>query len=782
MERRVQFDNLQQVTLEDANNLGLFPQSSLDHYVADLGPGAAFTGFPLVISAQAEVTVGAGRLYAEDGRVFYNDTEGGEVVSLLARLPTVGLRYIALCAYGDEIDTDTEPRQYLTNAQTRATVADVTATEKRRWAFLSLYNGVPGPDPTRPAVPTNFLVIAYLLTSPSGVESIEVPEENRAQSIATLRGRLNENDAWRTRTGTIIETLRTDISALASKINGAASLDYVLRMVADLARVKEKLNLPSTYSGYSSDHYLTKDFSDINHVDYLAKVEEGIRFPDATAHTAQIGLLNPIDPRVKVQSNFMLPNWSESTRLSVVGKDSELSISQFNYQTVTWTLMNKTRTRVRWGTPFYTCSNGVWWYAGLGASYVNNMDQSTYDGVPRVPGRDLIFDPIKNIFTRPDTGETFQLLNVENDAPGHFVFRLVQFWVDEVIDSQYWNRTVTSEGRNGSIVAQTFLNSQGGWLTSANIFLSRVATTGDVHCMIVETDKGAPAFDRAIATITVAAADLKVFPLATKFQFLPTYLQKGKRYALVLQTSGNHFVSLVEGNKYTQGTLFQSSDMDWASGDLDKDMAMELNFAKFDNNRCEVQLLGLELSGGIAAIDINVDSVRPDGCAIQYEVQMNGDWIPMGQIGSGAHPLTALPPLLPFRVVFSGTTDEMPGIGVASNSQVLTTRPRSDYRHISLANVYPTPVNTVKVILRLEAWRGAPYHTVLCKLLTGAGYATVVNPASFTDSIPPDDPSALVRTYVFTVSAISAMKLRIEGTTDNVLAVYHVSERIQIGI
>src|SRR4051794_32262182 len=123
MLRRVLIDNLQQVTVEDFNNFGLFPQQTNDAYMADLGPGAGFAGFSVVQSDVAEVTVGAGRLYVTDGRVFFNTTEGGEVIDLLPLLPVVTRKYVVIAAWGTEVETETEPRSFLTDAVTRTTVA-----------------------------------------------------------------------------------------------------------------------------------------------------------------------------------------------------------------------------------------------------------------------------------------------------------------------------------------------------------------------------------------------------------------------------------------------------------------------------------------------------------------------------------------------------------------------------------------------------------------------------------------------------------------------------------
>jgi len=790
MERKVNIQDWQKVTVEDFNNFGLFPRASFDHIVGDtIIPDMAYTGFTTVQTAPAVATVGNGRLY-HGGLVFYNDNEGGTPLDLLGILPVVTRRYVGVVVWGQDIETDTEPRTFLTDPVTRATVARVVSTESRRWANVSTVMGAESPDPQRPAVASNTLPVAWILLDSTGIVSITMVEENRAPNLRDLDSRMNENDAWRTRTGSRLDTLTTDLAALAARLNGTASMKFTLKIASDIARVKETLNLPDTYTSWGADHFLTNDESDILHVDWVAKIEEGIRFPNEAERDSQIGLLNPLDSAVINQANFVLPAYDQVSRIEVLGNDSELSISQYQHTTISWELCAKTRTRIRWGTAFYVCSNGSWWFAPSGRDWQTSLSQGEnvtngWGVGGNTPNTDLIYDPIRNILTRGT--ETFQILDVQ-DNPNHTILRLVQFWVDEIIDSYYWRQVVTIEGLSGSVISQTYLNSQGGWLTSVDLFFTRVAASGEVHVLICECGGGgAPNFEKTIARSTISADLLRTLPNHTRVNILPTYLSKGGRYAVVLQTPGNHFVSLVHNNKFAQGSLFHSSDGAWSIGDLYKDMAFRLNFAKFRTNRCTVQLLPLELSGGIASIDLNFDSTRPPNTTIQFEVQVNGEWKSLGYHDS--NPLNGLPPLLQFRVVFVGTTDEMPGIGVASNSRSLTMRPRNDFRHISTARVMPSSqtVNTVYVDFRLESWRGAPYHTFTPRLLTGVGYVDVRTPSLIEDEIDPNDPTTLFRRCTWNVAALGGVpvtgyKIRSEGTTDNELATFLVSERIDIGV
>ena len=159
MERKVNIQDWQKVTVEDFNNFGLLPRAtpSTTSSATSLIPDMAYTGIsPRCRPRRRWSTVGNGRLY-HNGLVFYNDNGRRRVARPAGRPPR---RHAALCrrrGVGQEIETDTEPRTFLTDPVTRATVARVVSTESRRWANISTVVGAEGPDPQRPAVASNTL-------------------------------------------------------------------------------------------------------------------------------------------------------------------------------------------------------------------------------------------------------------------------------------------------------------------------------------------------------------------------------------------------------------------------------------------------------------------------------------------------------------------------------------------------------------------------------------------------------------------------------------------------
>lgn len=751
-ERLVVISDDQQITNADLNNIGAFARSSLDHVVKDgIEPGKKFTGFSVVQSGPAQVTVGSGRLYS-DGAVYFRDDDGGVVVDLINSLPAVTNKIVTLVVWGQEVETALEPRTFLVDVDTEQTEARSVATENRRYANVNSVSGVEATEPTNPAIDANVLAVAYVRLTPGGIESITAVTENRVVSTRAVADRTSALELWRGRTGSRLDVLDTTVAGIQSALKGVAPRTLVLEVARDVARLKTQAELPETYTSYDADRYLTKEKSDTAHPDYLAKVEEGIRFPPAAQRVAQFVLANPIDPAVDVRSNFVLPAFTEVQRVRIDGNDGELSLAQFQYQTTQLRKMTRSRTRLRYGSSMTVCTNAQWWYEGK-------------------------YDPATRIFTRGNETWIADFIDPHPSGnPEHGIVRVTQFWTD-TYEEEYWGYLDVTEGVNGSMAAQTFLNSESGYITGIDLSLTRVAGTGDVIVGIVRTENGKPLLNSVMAMTTVPAADLKVYPVKTKVPLVPTYLEKGERYAFFIVTAGNHFIATVTGNKNAQGTLFYSTDGAFVQGDLTRDIPFGLYYAQFKTPRLEVALQPLVLENGIADIDINMDTTAPNGTLITPEIQVNGVWSPLAQYQQSL--LTGLPPLVNLRMVLTGTTDVMPGFGIGALSEVKTERPRADFKHVATARTLPAPCDTIEVTLRLEYWEAAR-HTCVAKLRIGAGFNTIDTADAVVDEITPVA-GTILRRFTFNLAApISTFKLQIEGTTNNVLVVYHVAERYDL--
>lgn len=751
-EKKVLIDPWQKATDTDLTNISLFPEKSIDDIVFDIGiPDQGYTGFPVVQSAPAQITVGNGRLY-QAGLVYFNDTNGGQQIDLLASLPLVTRRVAAIVAWGTPVPANVQPRTFLTDPVTRASVARAKATELWRWANISVVNGVEGPDPVKPAVASNVVPVAWVILDTNGIVSIEAATVNIVPSVRGASTRLDQIDSWRAAAGSIIATLRSDLSALASRFQGLAGLNTVIQIAEDVARLKDKAGLPSVYSSWDSDHFIDDSKSDTTNVNYVAKIQEGIRFADAAVENDQLRLLNPLDPGIISAGNFILPAYDKFTRISQIGADLELNISNYQFQTVTWVLWGVARFRIWWGWPYVWGPSWFWWFTGrYDYSLVFKRDS------------DSGFIP-----AGPSAPPSWVYFNRYWDVIPYWYY----WWSDP-----YWNRIVTSEGVNGSIVAETFLNAQSGYLLELGLYFSRRASTGDVHIAICKTLNGAPDYSSVIARADIAVGDIKIGPARTVATFQPTLLNAGDRYAFVISTPGNHYLWMTKNNKYTDGSLFTSTDGAWFLGDLINDISFDLVFAQFRSPRSEIQLQPLQLAGGIVGVDLNADAMIPNGSTLTFQIQQAGVWTTV----DSTTPITGQPAILPFRAVFTGNSQLQPCLGLLSNSRVTTSRPRPDLDHIEIVRNVPSS-NTIHVDVRVESWRDT-HDTILCKIQSGTGFTTLTSPSSTVVETPIDDANARIVHFIFTMApAVTAYKVELQGTVDSVVAPFIVSERVDVAL
>ena len=808
MENKVVISEHQQATTQDANNFGQFPRDAMDHLIDDIGPGFRYTGFASTITATTKVVVGPGRLFDADGKVYFNADQGGTEIDFIGVLPTVGKRYVGLVASGSEILTQTEPRTFVIDAQTRATEARVTPTISSRHASIQTVNGVVGPDPQQPLVPSNYLVFAWVLLNTTGVESVTMVETNRSASIESLEADVANLNVWRIQFGQQLDILASLLAALADRIGGLAAMDFVMRLVVDVTRLKEKAGLPDTYTAWASDYFLDEEESDTGNVAYLARIEEGLRFAHAAERVATLQLQNPIDSTVNVADTLLLPRYHEVRRLSNVAPaqitsvrvpyvyyynvvvppyaiflpeyhqyysevgyrtifqesaPKDISISQFLNQSFSYVRHYPVRWRVRWGVPYYYSSRiNFWW--------------------------DQRHDPIWWTFRRIAADTGFVVLAGPPfyqpvPPPGIFAWkygwvRSRWFWWDYIDDYPYWERVTTTHSVNGSVMAQTYLNNQDGWLTGVHIFFTKKGAAGDVNVMLCETyETGQPNPNAVIAvSAPLPPSAMNIWPHATRVFFPPTLMMQGKRYAYIFVTSGAHFLATTEQNALTHGTLFNSTDSAWFQGlgDMTRDVAFENIFAEFDATRTQVQLAPAELSGGIAAIDINTNAQVPDGTQLTFEAQVDGEWIPLSDPGLDATdpPLIGLPPLLNIRAVFEGTNSIQPSITIGNSSQIYTWRGRADFTHFSEVRTMPSPIDTCYVTLRLENWLDTPHHVCTTTLLIGkkALTATVVGAGTGGD-YNVGDTITLANGVVLTVATAGATTV----TTVNVTNAGHLA-------
>jgi len=745
MDRKVKFYPREIVPSSDMTQMQDYVRQAFDDVVKYTLNGAqAYAGFLTVKTEAFAVSVAPG-LYFASGQVY--PSRSTLTQSLTTMQPLVNKVKIGVVVWGQTADDTPEYRNVVTNVETRATEAQLLMVRNARTAQIAFIKGVESTDPQPPTIPLDRLLVATITLTPTGIETVDMNIDTEQPSVIALALRTLALENWRRQAEPRIATIGSDVANLANAIKGASDTETVFRIAADVARLKDIAGLPDTYSNYGADRFLNTSETAVNDLDLLARVEEGIRYNWANQNVSALAVFNSINPAISQQAGILLPAFTSELRFSVTDFAGEQSISQYSQTSHTLVQRQMSRNRIRFGQSMNVCTNAQWWQSGN-------------------------YDPGSGVFTRQ--GETWQVdaASRADALVNHRFIRVTQFWND-VWQEAYWEKVTTTLVVAGAQVAQSFLNTQAGWLTGVDLYFTKRGPSGNVNVAICElTDSGTPRLSRTIYQGTLAYLDMRTWPNVTTFPIAPTYLEAGKRYAVVLTTNGDHYVGMASGGAYLAGTFFYSTDGAYFAGDLTKDMMFGLRFARFANSRVVVDMQPLNLDGGISDIDILAGMIVPEATGLTFQVQVNSAWRPLSSISKDA--LVGLPPLLPLQVVFQGTPDIHAGIRLA-DSQVMVSRPRTTLKHISTNRLLPAATQTIRVIMTLAAWN-PQRHTWTQTIRTAGG--------TFNPSVVQDidlGNGRLQRTFRYQLATgITQFQIINEATTTTALDTQLAEERVDI--
>lgn len=697
------------------------------HHWADFGVAA--------ISA-VEVRVSEGRLF--QGDTIY-DLDAPATVNLQPRLPLAlsDRVYVALLVRG-ETQTLEASRLIEVDADTEETVLEFgPKTEVRRVTMVE-QAGLPGPTPLKPTLAADACCLCWVELSPTGIVSIEMYDEHRVKTLAEVEARVTvlEGDVRDSQSRTA--TIETDIANVASQLTDVPRPTVIRQLQRDVAAARRLIELPDEARAYWYDAGLVYDAWDRTHPDWLARIGEGVRFPYAAERDAQLALINPADPALRIYENLLMPAWTERPRIVVDGVTGSKNISQAVHVVTDAVLREISRERIIYGPSHWVCENTAEWSFLYGRQ-------------------------IGETFQRD--GETFEILQMSKlNKPGHRGYFIRQAQVDNYVET-YWDYVTNSYGLNGSTFGQTFLVSQPMIATSLDLWFTRVATAGDVHVMLCETNESAaPDPTKAIVAKSLTPEQLSLGWV--NFPFRPSLLDAGKRYAWVVVTTGNHALGTVAGNKFAQGTLFQFSDGAWAQGSLDEDFPFRLNAGLFAATRTVAEFDPLTLSDGMTQLDMLYSSWAPGGTELSWEIKPSGAsaWTALKSGDPAA--LIGLPALTQIRAVFIGTTDLQPALVLDATARGRTYRHRGDMRAVSVDHAFGFATQTVQMETVVDHFDPA-VHTMQNTLIAGGA---VVTPASTTIVADINRPGRYTYFSVFTLAApVTSARARPLMTTSNVV-------------
>ncbi|WP_316207391.1 hypothetical protein [Bradyrhizobium sp. SZCCHNR3118] len=750
MDRKKIFRDYQEQVATDHNDLQEFVQEAMDNLVSDaVSAVRKYSGLMVTKTGQVEVTIGAGRVY-DAGAVYARRTVLTQ--SLATYTAAAARRIVTISGYGQEVETDVETRDYLTDVDTGTVEPRAVSTTLSRDAQLVFTAGAEAADPVPAAIPATHVVIANVLLDTTQIISIDMQDQNAVVSTDALDIRTDLLEAFRAIIEPRVTSLASDLADLANRVTGMSSQSDLTRVYLDLARVKESLRYPADASGFDSDFFLLQNKSDMNNAQMLgfdAKVEEGIRFNDANANQFEISLFSANDPNAALAGGYLMPKYSNVLKIQTGAYTESLGIAQYGYQVHSMQVGYMSRSRIRYGGSYSVCTNGnSWGTPGEASPAANLYDFNTTE-----------YSTVTNF---PPTW----------DHP-YAWSRTDYYWLD-TWEEPFMYEVTTDLSITGAQVAQTLLISNDIIATQLGFYITAKGANEDIHIALCEVTAGQPDLDKVCLKTVYPQQNIVTGWNICPIQ--PTFLAKGKRYAFVFISNANHQIGMTSGQSYLDGTFFYSTDGIYYMGDLTKDMMIQVYGAQFASSQVAIEFAPITLDGGFRDIDILAEQWVPGSCELVYEMRPNGngEWQPL--IADNAGVLAVAPPLAQFRARFIGTSDMMPILHL-TGSRVSVSRPKTAFKHVSTPMTVPamsSVSHNLTFVNLLEMFDPTPHTYGISVRVGSTEYAPDTSVTVLKDAAA----KRYEKTYTFSLPA-GTTKFTIEqtGTTNSPQMTYHVAER-----
>lgn len=755
MERKVQFRDYQEQTASDHNNIQAYTRESFDRIVKDVvTAGRRFSGLNAAKTGQVEVTVAPGAVYVE-GAV--HERRSSLTQSMATYTAAAARRIVTLSAYGQEVETDNQQRDFLVNTDTGEVEPRAVSMTSSREVNIVFTAGSEAADPVPPAIPATHVVVAHILLDTTQVVSITMVSDNEVESTDALDQRAKLLEQFRAAIEPRVNSLASDLASLANDVASRSAKQDLSRVFLDLARLKEALRFPDTASDYGADWFLgldESDYLDAETLGYDAKVEEGIRFSNANADEFEITLFSANDPNAAFSNGVLLPRYTEEIKINTGAFNTALGISQYGFQTHTMKQGYMSRSRIRYGGSQSVCTNGNQWNTpGQPADITGLYDFGTTD-----------IDVVADIYYDP--------MNWAHQAN-----RTDKWWFDTWKEPFMY--AVTQEHViSGAQVAQTFLVSNDIWSTRLGFYIVAKGANEDIHIALCEVTNGVPNLEKTVMKTVYPHSGIGVGWHSMAIP--PTFLQKGKRYAYVFISNANHQIGMTSGQSYLDGTFFYSTDGQYFQGDLTRDMMILVYGAKFNASQVTIEFAPINLDGGLRDIDILAEQWAPESTQLIFEVRPNGsgEWFPLGPENGSI--LNGAPALAQFRARFVGTKDMAPAIKLVG-SRVKVSRPKTAFKHVSTKQTLGAPSSTIHLKYVLERFDDTP-HDFTANLRVGVA-KTLETPDTVTTKLLDAEAGRYEREFTFNLAAPQTEFFIVsEGSTNSPSNVWHVAERTHYSI
>ena len=646
--------------------------------------------------------------------------------------------------------TDAEERDYEVDTTTETYEPQTVTMITQRWTLLQAVGGVEAVQPVAPVISVAAaVVIAYVTMTTAGIASITQVVANKVPNLDNVQTRTSSLETSLASVLPRINTIADDIARLQAALAGVVGEATVDSLAQDVARLKAKDNLPATYVNYREDDFLVFDptADDTTYSGYTCLISEGLRFDADAENVVQLQTYNPNDPNAKTSAGgIVLPTYETTVQRIVADGSSYLSLTQYAFQTTSLVQATMSATRVRYGAEFEAAANDSF-FAGGQFIGNNNGIAATFE----------------------KSGQTFQIYDTDQVNPdGQEIYRVANYWADTV-SSPYWQRTPVTGSALGYAWAQSFVQAQSGWCVGMTPRIAIKPSSGAITFGICATSNGQPDLSNILAQVTLQAPDVVAIAQVGNWiiPLEPTFLQAGQRYAyfVLTQAAYSHECADIEDN--AGGTCFYMINGGIWYPNPSQNLTFDLAFASFQQSQVSITMQPLQLSGGIAAIDIIANAIVPANTFLNYEIFVNGQWVTLGPTDVSA--LASLPPLVQFRVTMVGTAYLMPGITIAG-SQCTVSRPKTTLKRGSKPETLASAATKLSMKTTLVDFNAA-HHTYAAK----ANLAGTVHTADTTTDVVIDS-RTIERTQVFNIgSSFTSYVSEQDGTTDSAALLFHAS-------
>ena len=255
-------------------------------------------GSPSPNSPPPQIQIAAGRLWdGPTGKIY--DLAEAQTVSVQTNLPVADERWLAVSVVGQQVDAAQTVVSILIDAENEDWESQTEYTEKHRQAAVHITAGIEAPDPQKPTVPTGYLLIGYVRLTTTGVAEIQMAENQILKSLWEVYQQVLGHQVMLDVIEPKISTLISDLAQLgqadqrhrlpghahepgsgcgASERPGRAGQTAIRCMAVMITWMILKATLAMP--------------------EYLARVDEGIRFAWAGQTEQQPALFNTYDASV----------------------------------------------------------------------------------------------------------------------------------------------------------------------------------------------------------------------------------------------------------------------------------------------------------------------------------------------------------------------------------------------------------------------------------------------------------------------------------------------------